>query len=400
MRSVKRQEIAMDRIIVIGRGMIGSAAARHLTSLTDGIVLMGPDEPKRYADHDGVFASHYDEGRMTRVSDPDLDWAVTSKRSIERYTEIEAESGISFFSNSRYLGIGGPDTSYLDRSEAAGRALDADLTRLDAQGIRALYPFLSVPDDADGLHEDRNAGHLNPRAMVEAQTAVARKRGAMIVNDRATAVRAIPGGIEVEQADGTVRQAEKVLIATGGFTDACALPPMDLNLRVFGRTVLLARIEGSVAEQLSGMPTLGHAETGAYILPPIRYPDGHDYLKIGIGSTEDPEFRSLADLKGWFKNTGHDNTEPRFQTFLENLIPSLKDCDHWHTATCIVTWTATGLPYIDHVLDDRMAVAVGGNGKGAKSSDDWGWVAAHLVSGHEWEHPVDRARLRIPAKPS
>lgn len=387
----------MDRIIIVGRGMIGSAAARHLAGMNDGIVLIGPDEPADYAAHDGVFASHYDEGRMTRISDPDPDWAVTSKRSIERYAEIESESGIPFFTNSRYLGIGSTDTSYLDRAAAAGRSLGADLTRMDAPGIRALYPFLSVPDDVDGLHEDKNAGHLNPRAMVRAQTEVARKRGATIVNDRATAIRPVPGGIEVELADGTARQAEKVLIATGGFTDACALSPLDLKLRVFGRTVLFCRTEAAVSRELSNMPTLGHAETGAYILPPIRYPDGHDYLKIGIGTTEDPEFRSLAELNRWFKQPGSSTNQTRFRAFLENLIPVLKDCRHWHTATCAVTWTTTGLPYIDHVLDDRIAVAVGGNGKGAKSSDDWGWIAAHLIAGAEWEHPVDRARLRIPA---
>jgi hypothetical protein len=33
-----------------------------------------------------------------------------------------------------------------------------------------------------------------------------------------------------------------------------------------------------------------------------------------------------------------------------------------------VSWTATRLPYIDYVLDDRIAVVC--NGKGAKSSDD------------------------------
>ncbi|HEY9569155.1 MAG TPA: hypothetical protein VIR38_13770, partial [Thalassobaculum sp.] len=66
----------MYRIIVIGRGLIGSAAGRHLADLTDGVALLGPDEPADRAAHAGVFASHYDEGRMTRVVDPDPAWAV------------------------------------------------------------------------------------------------------------------------------------------------------------------------------------------------------------------------------------------------------------------------------------------------------------------------------------
>ena len=58
----------MHRIIVIGRGLVGSAAGRHLSALTDGVVVLGPDEPTDRAAHTGVFASHYDEGRITRVS--------------------------------------------------------------------------------------------------------------------------------------------------------------------------------------------------------------------------------------------------------------------------------------------------------------------------------------------
>ena len=35
----------MHRIIVIGRGLVGSAAGRHLSALTDGVAVLGPDEP-------------------------------------------------------------------------------------------------------------------------------------------------------------------------------------------------------------------------------------------------------------------------------------------------------------------------------------------------------------------
>ena len=95
--------------------------------------------------------------------------------------------------------------------------------------------------------------------------------------------------------------------------------------------------------------------------------------------------------------TGAGANRREFRTFLSALLPPLARCRNWHADTCAVTWTATGLPYIDHVLDDRIAVAVGGNGKGAKSADDWGWLAARLVAGAAWEHPVERDRLRLPA---
>jgi sarcosine oxidase len=342
--------------------------------------------------------SWYDEGRITRVVDRDPAWAVTAKRSIERYAEIEARSGIRFFTNAGYLGIGAAGSEYLDLSEAVARMFGVDTTRLDAAGIAARFPFLAVPDGAEGLYEGGRAGYISPRAMVRAQTEVARQQGALIIADEAISLRPSAGGVEVDTARGGTLRAERVLVATGGFTDACGLLPVDLKLRVFGRTVVLAYIDDGLLAELGGMPAVIAAEPGAYILPPIRYPDGRHYLKIGIGSTADPELRSLPDLIGWFKSTGSAENARDFQAFVTRLIPALDRSRHWHTDTCAVTWTATGLPYIDYVLDDRIAVAVVCNGKGAKSSDDWGWLAARLVAGLEWDHPVSRDRLRLPAE--
>src|SRR3546814_6842880 len=72
----------------------------------------------------------YDEGRMTRVVDPDPAWAVTARRSIDRYAEIEARSGIRFFTQSGYLEIGGPGSDYLARSEARSEEHTSELQSL------------------------------------------------------------------------------------------------------------------------------------------------------------------------------------------------------------------------------------------------------------------------------
>ena len=52
--------------IVVGKGLMGAAAARHLSAHSSSIALIGPDEPPDRAAHAGVFGSHYDEGRITR----------------------------------------------------------------------------------------------------------------------------------------------------------------------------------------------------------------------------------------------------------------------------------------------------------------------------------------------
>lgn len=386
----------MYKTAVVGLGLIGSGAARHLAETGDGIVCIGPEEPADTAAHTGVFASHYDEGRMARIVDPIADWSITARRSIDRYTDLEARSGISFFTAAGYLGIGQPGNDHNARCAAAADAAGVHSERLTAAQIRTRFPYLAVDDADDGLHETGTAGHISPRAMVAAQTRLARDAGATIVRAAATAIRPTSRGVEIETDTSEPVMAERVLVATGGFTSACGLSPADLGLTVFGRTVVLVKIEGDVAEELAGMPTMIHGSSRAYILPPIPYPDGNTYLKLGIGTDADVQLTRLADLQAWFKGTGSERNRREFTTFISGLIPALNRCTEWHTATCVVTRTVSGLPIIDFAGDSgRVVVAVGGNGKGAKGADEWGRIAANLVRGDPWDSDVARQNLAL-----
>ena len=386
----------MYRIAVIGRGLIGSAAARHLAEAMDGIVCIGPDEPDHRATHSGVFASHYDEGRMTRHVDPVAEWSITAAQSIGRYRDLEQRSGVPFYTPAGYLGLGVPGSTYNARCAATGAANGARIERLDATAIRARYPYLRVADDMDGLVETGGAGHISPRRMVQAQTLLAERAGATCIRQAACAIRTVPKGVEITLADGAVATAERALVATGAFTAACGLTAVDLGLTVFGRTTVLVRIEGEARAVLREMPTMIDTEVGAYILPPIRYPDGHDYLKIGVGGPTDPRFTTLEDLQTWFKGPGAQADRQAFTARLKALVPILDTCSEWRTDTCAVTTTPSDLPIIDFVDTDRIAVAVGGCGKGAKGADEWGRIAAGLVCGHPWSSEVAAEKLARP----
>ncbi|MEM0990434.1 MAG: FAD-binding oxidoreductase [Pseudomonadota bacterium] len=383
----------MHRHIVIGRGLIGSAAARHLAESTDGVVCIGPDEPTDRAAHTGVFASHYDEGRLTRIFDPMQEWSITAKRAIARYRDIEERSGVQFFTPSGFLGLGAPGRDYTRRANGA------KISRLDVDQIRQHFPFLSIPDDTDGVLETGTAGHVSPRRLVQAQSILAEKAGATLVRQHVTAVRGADGGVEVELADGTNVTGENALIATGAFTQPCGLSPVELGLTVYGRTVLLARVEGEVEKALESMPTMVVSENGSYILPSIQYPDGHKYVKIGIGTDADPRFSSLSDLQTWFKGPGSESDRVAFKSFFTSLIPALQDCQHWHTDSCAITKTASGLPIIDFVHDRTIAVAVGACGKGAKGSDEWGRIAADMLRGADGSGDVSPSQLSLQSKP-
>ncbi|WP_051284330.1 NAD(P)/FAD-dependent oxidoreductase [Nisaea denitrificans] len=384
----------MYRHIIVGRGLIGSAAARHLSSWQDGVAVIGPDEPADRQTHSGVFGSHYDEGRLTRIFDPEPEWSITAARSIGRYPEIEAESGITFFTPAGFLKIVGSEDPVIKPAVTLARENGGNATVIGANEMRELYPFLSLPDDCAGIRETETAGHISPRALVKAQTTIAKKQGAETINAAVTKIDVQSSHVSVTTDDGQTLTAERVLVATGGYTTAMKLLPRPLATTVYARTILLIRVTEPAAEALHGMPTIIDRYAGSYILPPIRYPDGHLYVKIGIGTEADAQLATVDDLTDWFKSKGSERNRLELTDVFEGVIPVLKDCPDRHTDTCVTTFSTSGLPYIDYVAGDRLAVAICGNGKGAKGSDDWGYAAARLLEGSDWDHPVPRYKLK------
>ena len=387
----------MYKIAVIGRGLIGSAAGRHLSMISDGVAVVGPNEPEDSVKHDGVFASHYDEGRMVRFVDPHIPWSITAKRSIERFSQLQMDSGINFFTTSGYLGLQGPEfLDYLEGSEFSAKTVNANFKRINADKIRTDYPFLSIDDNTVGLVEEGLAGHISPRNMVNAQTKIARKFGADIIEHEVEKISLNNKAVEITLRNNEKLLAEKVLVATGAFTDACDLLPKSLNLIVYGRTVVLAEIDKHLKKILRNMTTMYVADSNAYILPPIKYPDGKTYVKIGIGSKSDKILNSRSELIEWFQGKGSDKDFREFREYISGLIPSLQECENWQTKSCAVTQTSTGLPYIDYVVEDRIAVATGGNGKAAKSAVDWGLFAAQMLVNDNQDHPISHEELQLP----
>ena len=91
-------------IAVVGSGMIGAAAAKHILTLQPDlhVLLIGPNEPGSRTVTPGgqsnstdIYGAHYDVGRITRVLDPDYSWATLARRSIANYRKLESESGES-----------------------------------------------------------------------------------------------------------------------------------------------------------------------------------------------------------------------------------------------------------------------------------------------------------------
>lgn len=367
------------KYIVVGRGLMGAAAARHLARQVDGVAVIGPDEPDDREAHQGVFASHYDEGRITRTIDPDRNWALLANRSIGRYGEIALDSGIDFYREAGCVVVAPDRSDHLEKTRQAAVSLDAETSLLDAAGLKAAFPFFAFPDGTAGVFEPRGAGHISPRKLVKAQSLLAEKAGAAVIRDHVVSIRSEGGSAVVETAGGRTYRGEKVLLAAGGFSIAENLLPRPVAMTVYGRTVTLFEVSETDAAGLATMPSLILNVPGIhiYLLPPIRYPDGKLYLKIG-GDPDDLALGDEAAMRAWFKTEGRDSVGVHLKRIVDGLVPDMVPLSI-STAACVVSQTASGYPMIGYTSSPEIAVLTGCAGTSAKSSDEIGRLGAELL---------------------
>ncbi len=372
------------RFIVVGRGMMGAAAARHLANRTGGVAVIGPDEPEDRASHQGVFGSHYDEGRITRTIDPDTDWARLANRSIARYPDIERDSGIQFYATVGCLVVGpkrGGEIAYVGDVVEAARRLGVQTDILDDAELKVKFPFFSFASGSEGVFEPHGAGHISPRRLVKAQSLLAEKAGARVIKQTALSIRDESGLAVVTTAEGETFSAEKILLAAGGFSIAENLLPRPVEMKVYGRTVTFFEVSETEAEALSGMPSLiskaADDVDSIYMLPPIRYPDGKYYMKIG-GDPDDLQFTTETELRAWFRTAGRDKAREHLVRIFHQLVPGVRRPPAF-TNSCAVSYSPTGYPMIGYTSSPRVAVLTGGCGTAAKSSDEIGRLGAELL---------------------
>ena len=162
-----RSVMVVYDLVIVGRGMVGSAAARHAAqslSQEQGpnplrVALVGPDEPPRDTFSElEVFGAHYDEGRITRKTDPDPTWAWLAQRSIERFARLEEPEGPPFFVECGHLAVAPAESPNLQQRAANARAQGVAIQELGPEELAAQYPYLALPPGARGVYEADGAG--------------------------------------------------------------------------------------------------------------------------------------------------------------------------------------------------------------------------------------------------
>lgn len=374
-------------IAVVGLGLIGSGALRALTDDGHRCVGIGPTEPADWAGHTGVFASHYDSGRVTRHLDRVREWGVLAARAIAGYADIEARSGIAFH---RPVGVVlAVQADQVAAITAVADELGVDLSTFGPDATTAYDDRLSFPAGSTLLAEPGPAGHIDPRRMLRANLTVATAGGAVVLDEAAGALRHDPGTGSwlVATASGASVGAAKVIVATGAHSDELhgldGCPAFDVR----GETIVMATLGPDEQARLAGMPSilaqLDHpVYDDLYVVPPTDYPDGSVRLKLG--ATRHDMFRvdDGPARRAWMSGERHRDELDGLSDLLTALVPGLV-AESWETKPCLITQTVSGLPVVDH-LAPGLVLAAGGNGYAAKSANAIGALAAQLVVDGAW----------------
>lgn len=391
------------RTIVVGNGLIGSAAGRYLAERGSTVTIIGPGEPEDPRTHGGVFSSHYDQGRLCTNASRDPIWQPIGAAAIANYGSLEAASGIRF-----HRGVGWLRATRLSADER--RALDRWIEEIDqTTGIRverfdaadrrltSRFPMLGFPDGYDVVLEPAPAGYVNPRQMLAAQNAVAVQHGATVVTQRALSVDASADEVAVRTEDGSVHVGDRALVACGAFTNFGDLIPRPIPLRLKTETTVWGTVSAETATSLERMPGVGYDIDDPdiddiYMAPPIRYPDGTYKIKLGCNSAGERWPETLAEVQEWFRSGASDDDLPAMERAMRGLLPSVR-FDDISSHRCIVAYTPSGYPTIDGAPDDqtgRLFVAAGGNGTSAQGSDTLGRAAAGLMLDGTWPDDLPR----------
>jgi hypothetical protein len=130
-----------------------------------------------------------------------------------------------------------------------------------------------------------------------------------------------------------------------------------------------------------------------YLLPPIQYPDGKYYVKIGHskGNLMDNDRKSLIR---WFQGDGDPRRIEWLTETLHNLLPDIS-FNSLHSKSCVTTNSPTGMQFIDQFDDPRVYGLLADNGQCAKSADELGHIAASFVNSGRFPAPYNRANFKL-----
>ncbi|WP_235027295.1 NAD(P)/FAD-dependent oxidoreductase [Dietzia psychralcaliphila] len=388
--------------LVIGAGPIGAATARHLAERGDSVLVIGPEEPTDFVDHQGTWAGYYDQGRMCHVLEIPVITGILTTRSVRRLPALSDSTGIRFTTDVHCLSVNPRDTSgvaaaeWFDRDVLAANARDlgVEVHQLDEDDLRRDYPALRLESGHVGVVQ-RSGMIINPRELVRAELAAAAAAGATLMRDEVIALENEGEHRIAVTAGGRRARGRTAVLAVGAATNASGLLDRRLQLHTLGATVVLVEIDDPTRIDMPALMYLKHRGAaqlfGGVVMSPVRYPDGRWYIKVAGSSVRDTPLQTAEEISAWVRTGGSGADVDEAMSVLSDLLPELR-LGEARTRPCLVCATSTNHPYIDQV-DERTVLAIEGE-RGVMAADEIGRLSAGLAATGRWTDPLPRSVFR------
>jgi monomeric sarcosine oxidase len=373
------------RHVVIGAGVIGTAAAHRLAERCDGDVLLLEQYP---FNHDR--GSSYDHSRIIRHAYHSASYTALTPAAYDAWADVEERTGLRLVTRTGGLDLFPEGTGDADLVAYRG-ALDAaaiPYELMDGAEVRARYPQWHFDDGVHGMYQ-ADGGILAIRRAVAAQLALARGLGATCVDGtRAVGIDLDGRRITVRTDRGSVH-TDHLTLATGSWA-AELLPDLSVAWPI---TLSLAQVCYFEPARLRDFAPdrfpiwVHHGEVPHYGFPV--------YGEVAVKVARDLGTRVITPEE---RTTTPDPLESaRLREFLSRHLPDAAGPEVL-AKVCVYDMPPDKEFIVDRLPGDpRVTVAVGGSGHAGKFGALLGEVVADLATTGQTRHPVDLFRADRPA---
>ena len=351
--------VSGPRVIVVGAGIYGLAAARRLAQSGASVTVLEAREAggsfAASAGHTRVFRFEY--GAAAHYTELVL-------RAREEWRALEGVLGEPLYAETGMLWFAIELSSYVEESLQVCSDAGLPVELLEPAEAARRFPAFSVDGVAAVLY-NAEGGVVQARAATRGVARLARSEG--IDLREGARVRSVADGV-VELADGSSERADQVLIATGAWTSALLAEP----IRSTQQVNVYLRVP------TAGLPVWTY-DLDVYGLGD----DGGDGLKVGghaIGADVDPDDAAARVAPA--------AEVERLVAAARRRLPGLPwpdgDAQVRGADVCCYALTPTETAVVDRI-DERTVVCAGFSGHGFKFAPTVAKAAADLVLGREPE---------------